>query len=571
MRAIGVATAPLILLLAAWQQDAGGRPYRASGFVALAIASAVIAILVVAPRVRWLVPAVAPLLIASALGIFLGPRAAVLPAIFGVVFAILLAAGVDVATPIEAATARFGTGLTAFVGWLAFLILVLPAWLWTRLRRRDALRPSAPDRSPHWTVTEAWDSTPRSLGQGARPSAGGGRSAFGRLTWGVGCVALLLLANFGAGWSWDQAFPTDPPSSSTADAPRTEGPVSRDPRNDVPAMAAYPWREQYFEDIQRTTGGYWPFTEYRPNDFSSRYVNQEGWRRRTYRPAGDTAAMPTVWMFGGSTTWGEGQRDEYTIASWIARLAEEDGLPVRVANYGHRGWTHFQEMILYEQELARLARADRPDFSIFYDGANEITTQSLLTEAVPSHTLVYGYAKQLAGSTVATEFVQTGDDGPGFDAAWVAYREHSALHKLVGYFRASPAAATPAQDDLEGIEDEQDANESGSVSDYQMTEQDGIDAGRVYERGKQFTLMLSQRYEVTPFLFWQPVGYLGPPHQRAVEQLTEPTIDISDILADHDDVFIDGGHTNEEGARLVAVEIWRQMEPAIRAWYQRGG
>ena len=43
--------------------------------------------------------------------------------------------------------------------------------------------------------------------------------------------------------------------------------------------------------------------------------------------------------------------------------------------------------------------------------------------------------------------------------------------------------------------------------------------------------------------------------EQSIEQLTEPTIDISDILVGKErEVFIDGGHTNEEGARLVAVE-----------------
>ena len=87
-----------------------------------------------------------------------------------------------------------------------------------------------------------------------------------------------------------------------------------------------------------------------------------------------------------------------------------------------------------------------------------------------------------------------------------------------------------------------------------MTDQDGTDAGRVYERGKVITQGLSERYGVTPFFFWQPMAYVTGPIEQAVAELSDSTIDISGLLLDHQDVFIDGGHTNEEGARLVAEE-----------------
>ena len=77
-----------------------------------------------------------------------------------------------------------------------------------------------------------------------------------------------------------------------------------------------------------------------------------------------------------------------------------------------------------------------------------------------------------------------------------------------------------------------------------------------------------ERSGVEPFLFWQPVRIIGPPEQRAIAELTEPTVDISTTLAGHDDVFIDGGHTNEEGARLVAERIWQDLAPSVRRWYE---
>ncbi|MCB1038265.1 MAG: SGNH/GDSL hydrolase family protein, partial [Acidimicrobiales bacterium] len=304
------------------------------------------------------------------------------------------------------------------------------------------------------------------------------------------------------------------------------------------------------------------------NDFTSPYLNIRGWERLSYEPEGDRSAMPVVAMLGGSTTWGEGQRDEYTIASWLARFAERDGVPLVIHNYGQRGWTHFQEMILYEQLLAL---GPVPDISVFYDGANELTTQSLLDVAVPSHTMAYAYAERLTGKTVATEFLQQPATRAPWSAAWEAYQEHSAIDKLAGLLRGEPAGAAPRQDDGapgDGFTSGQEENEDGLISNYDITDQDGIDAGKVYERGKALTLEISRTYGVEPLLFWQPMAQDVRPQQLARAELTDSTIDISGVLQDHREVFIDAVHTNEEGARMVAEAIWKHLGPAIHRWYR---
>lgn len=570
--------APTVLLVAyAAEQAAVGRDYRAGSAVAIAVEAAIVGVLVAWPRVRWAAPGLAPLLVAGVLGIFHEPVRADVPAAAGVLALALLAFGVDVGRGVDRAVSAFGRGLTAAIGGFAFVVAVLPAWAWGRLLRRDALRGRRSGR-PAW-VERARD--PRTTERDARAlgttsaAAGSRRTLTGRLTWSVGCVLLLLAANYGIGWGWDQAFPTHPPARTVTDDPLSSssgavtGPVPRDPRIDAPAMAAYPWRERYFNDIQRTTGGYWPYTEYRPNDFHSPYLNLRGWVRTSWEPPGDPSRMPTVWMFGGSTTWGEGQRDGHTIASEIARIAAAQGMPLRISNFGERGWTSFQEMVLYEQRLS--LQAD-PDVALFYDGANEVTTQSLLNEAVPSHTLVYAYAKKLFGQTVATQFVEPAATPSPWSDLWGAYSEHSAIHKLVHLFRSERADAAPSPPTTTtplppGLTAGQEANNDGNVSNYHTTVQDGIDAGRVYERGKQLILLLSREHHVRPYLFWQPVKDAGAPEQAARAELTAPTINISDALDGHTDTYIDAVHTNEVGARIVAERIWRSIEPGIRHWY----
>lgn len=522
---------------------------------------------------RWL-PVVAPLVVAAIIAVTVGARNAVPAAALGAVLFLLVVAGLPVHRWVGVVGERAERLLSTLVGAAMFVALVMPVWLWHRLTRRDPLgaRTSA---SWHTVVPN------RTLADARRLAASDGslrrrRGAFGRLAMGVGAAVILLAANYGVGWTWDALTDEEVdevaslvPSSDSA--PAFEGDVPEDPRANLPSMEAYPWRKQYFDDIQRTLGGYWPFTESRPYSFRSDYLNLDGWVRKSYRTPGDPAGRPTVWVFGGSTTWGEGQRDQYTIASYLARLAEESATPIEVSNYGQRGWTHFQEMILFEQEVAKRGA---PDIAVFYDGANEITAQSLVDEAVPTHVFTYSYAESLRGVRVQTTV--TGDRSGGWRAAVDAYRSHSAIHKLL---RRSSSIVAPLDDvggdgagarqDVDGVDDGitdgQIVGRGGNVYDYRMTEQDGIDAGSVYTRGQELTATVAERAGVQPLFYWQPVGFKGVPQQRATENLTDRTIDISDVLLDHSEVFIDGVHTNEEGARIVAESIWTSLGPAVRA------
>ncbi|MGI8936838.1 MAG: hypothetical protein ACR2JF_01240, partial [Iamia sp.] len=539
-----------------------------------ALLAAIVLVLALRPGTRRLAPVVAPTLVAVAFSTFALTdggaiasasrgdagflhRSAVLTG-GGLMALVLIILGVDVARWLGRAVALATRAISATAGALLFVLIVIPGWLGHRLRPTTLLRRRSGAR-PSWTRTGVRPADPRSTGS-STPSVAH-RTLTGRMTWGVGCVALILVANYGLGWAWDSAA-TARAEGSTEQIPGLSRRIVRDPRIDSPALADAPWRERYFADLQRVPGSYWPFTESRPLPFESPYLNIEGWSRQTYRAPATDLGAPVVWMFGGSTTFGEGQRDDYTIASWIARMAEEAGTPVRVENYGQRGWTHFQEAILFEQLLA--AAEEPPDFVLFYDGANEITTQSLLKDAVPSHTLAASYAEHLSGG-IATELVQEPAPEDVVGDLWHAYSQHSLAHKLVRQLQSQPAGAGTAPDDSEDplFTNGESVDEETGQRHYDLTDQDGTDAGQVYARGQRITRGLSDQYRVEPFFFWQPVASADGPVQKARDELRPPTIDLSRLLLDHLDVFIDGGHTNEEGARLVAEELWATVEPTI--------
>src|SRR6202035_4072960 len=72
-----------------------------------------------------------------------------------------------------------------------------------------------------------------------------------------------------------------------------------------------------------------------------------------------------IFMFGGSTMWGEGARDPYTIPSWLQGMLNASPRPVQVTNYGQDAYVNTQEMLaLFEQ----LRKGNVPDIAIFYDG-----------------------------------------------------------------------------------------------------------------------------------------------------------------------------------------------------------
>ncbi len=521
---------------------------------------------------RWL-PVVAPLVVAALFALFGQPtRAWVLVGIAAVVF-VLVAAGLPVGRWVERGAARVAHWLGVVLGLGVGLVLVAAGGL-VRLVGRDPLTPRR-DRDGGWLPAPG-----REGGVALASSTFGLEGARAKVvdepTWrtaarsgvlALGVVALLVLVDLGIGLTWERLTGAGAPLESVQTRMNFTGDQDTvaDVRAGLPSMAAYPWADAYFREIQRTPYGYWPFTESRPLGFEGEYVNLDGWTRRTYSPPDLPADAPVVWMFGGSTTWGEGQRDEYTIASHLARIAEEQGTPIRVVNYGQRGWTHFQEMILFEQLLAA---EPAPDVAIFYDGANEINAQTLGAKGVPTHTLADQYARILSGSSIQAQLGEDTTPQPAATpSAWTTYAGHSATGKLLRWIRASldqPAGASTLQggDEGEGSADGGSEGEDLGTT-YVKTVEDAVRAVDVYQRGRRITEFIGDEAGVRTLFFWQPV-MAGPAELWANDNVSAPTIDISDALdGREEEVYIDGGHTNELGAEIVAERIWDDLAPVV--------
>ena len=145
---------------------------------------------------------------------------------------------------------------------------------------------------------------------------------------------------------------------------------------------------------------YEPYTiwdrRYYPGDLVG--IDHEGFRRTTGNSdAGDALR---VWVFGGSTTWGEGAPDDETIPSHLARLMNRWGVDTTVKNMGERGYVSTQEVVLLYRELQAGRRAD---VVVFYDGINDAAAASNWPEVPGSHVSLQRIRERFQSGEAASE------------------------------------------------------------------------------------------------------------------------------------------------------------------------
>jgi lysophospholipase L1-like esterase len=330
--------------------------------------------------------------------------------------------------------------------------------------------------------------------------------------------------------------------ATTGRLPGTQGDVRRQieaaitATMDAPAVRSEPWAQGFGEDMaafELQEPHYLPYLVRGFQPFESTYVNTTAEERMSYRPTQPAGVDPLrVAFFGGSTMFGVGQRDEHTIPSEFARLAEDAGVAVEVHNYGFPGWVSWQEFQYLERLLAE---DERYDLVVFFDGFNEFQVQQDQFSPDPTHN---GAA---ATDQLAQDFHDEHERPPGyFD--WVhdltsAYTENSAVSRLVERLRG---------------DDEVLSTPSGATPDQQADA-----ALDIYGRSRQMITDLTGQDPPVQF-FWQPRKGGWP--ASVTDRLPPSVADISHVLdGREDDVYIDEVHTNEEGARLIAAAMWDEL------------
>ncbi len=137
------------------------------------------------------------------------------------------------------------------------------------------------------------------------------------------------------------------------------------------------WYPAYLAEYDASLQMEWaPYVYWRRRPMSGTTVNVDsGGIRRTVQGVKAGAPVRQVFFLGGSTMWGTGQRDAFTIPSLVAAaLAADDTANVVVTNYGETGYVFTQEVLQLEMLLRDGAR---PDVVVFYDGINDAASSSM--------------------------------------------------------------------------------------------------------------------------------------------------------------------------------------------------
>lgn len=133
-----------------------------------------------------------------------------------------------------------------------------------------------------------------------------------------------------------------------------------------------PWYDDYRKEFDICTVKWEPYLYWRRKPYKGNYINisKSGLRvvpnQEVNSNNRDRALR--LFMFGGSTMWGTGARDSFTIPALVAKELRNRGIRAEVINFGETGYVSTQEVIAL---LLQLQRRNIPDLVVFYDGAND--------------------------------------------------------------------------------------------------------------------------------------------------------------------------------------------------------
>jgi 4-amino-4-deoxy-L-arabinose transferase-like glycosyltransferase len=309
-----------------------------------------------------------------------------------------------------------------------------------------------------------------------------------------------------------------------------------------PPINAAPWAQQHGRDmvaLELQTNDFQPYIVRAHAEYTSPTINITDRERVSYEPAGVEPLR--VAFFGGSVMFGVGQRDEHTIASAFSRIAEANGVPVEVHNYGYPAWVAWQEMQLFER---RLAEDGGYDLAVFLDGFNDFYIQAHSLSEDPTHVgasvidgLVADFREQRSSEPGAFDSISELFDG---------YRRASGAWRMWDTVQGRTASIPGADDVVSGTTEEQ------------------TDAALdVYGRALTLIEDLGEDSGTPVRFFWQPSAAGWPP--EVLDRLPEGVIDLSNVFGGDPTPFYDEVHTDEAGAEVIAQAMWDQLGPELTA------
>jgi lysophospholipase L1-like esterase len=318
------------------------------------------------------------------------------------------------------------------------------------------------------------------------------------------------------------------------------------------AFAGTDWWPEYLEQMNWVFfdpgAAYNPLRYPEMGEVHTTYIDIVDGERRSWQPPSCDCPTVEVWLYGGSTMVGMGQRDEHTIPSELAKLAWEDGISLRVRNRGVLGDLHWEEAQRFAWDVES---EEPPAFVVFYSGSNDVVGTQYRD----------GLGAGLDGTPVDWTAENAVNDSQG------ARRALERIPSLLGD-DAPPWASIPPEPDVAPL----GASELGAY------------VAKQYQRSRQVALRTADALDIGAAWFWQPARYTRPPvasepqadaeheayqreaYRAAAAGLASDVHDISDVFdLIPRAIFYDDVHTNEEGAALVASAIYERIKPELLA------
>lgn len=425
---------------------------------------------------------------------------------------------------------------------------------------------AGPDTSSSWNQLDRRTAVP---GRPWEPSSpvGGHRSWIGRI---ATVVALGLVVTAVYRWAGGTEEPTasgrrgtpsttapapgdtnatttssSAPEESAGASPTTVPPIS------VPAaFANSPWYPKYAADTKYASTWMNPFRLAGYTKLlgtgGTTYFNAEDGARRTWSPPPCSCPTATVWFYGSATAMGLGQRDDFTIASQLAKRAWKDGIALHVVNKGVPGDQYWRQADRFAWDVAT---STPPDLVIFYVGVSDLNAAISLTEDRrgdhdwPVDFMTEGFVADPLVQDLVHRHLRGGQDTPPPVPDGIEVRKQP----------PSPAL------DPAGI---------GRLATDRLATALPMGAD------------IANRHGVRPFWFWEPMRldrtpvagepvFGTDPNLRQAVAAASATLppqvtSLSHLFDDVDaPLYFDDVHHNEEGAALVAEQIYRTLEPTL--------
>jgi lysophospholipase L1-like esterase len=335
-------------------------------------------------------------------------------------------------------------------------------------------------------------------------------------------------------------------------------PTSRDKKLALSIYKNKEWAGPLFEEYQKIKElEFDQYVGWKTREYHGEFINIGSTGvRKTFNPSPRIGGeRDSIYVFGGSSIWGVGARDDHTIPSCLAKNLNQHGYHFIVANYGERGYTFTQGLM---RLILLLKEGHRPRLAIFYDGVNEVSAAyhngraGIIGLAAEFQSLLkwkrHSYIEQM-GSIVK-------------DAAVHHSMIYRSVDKLIRLFQhnLSPSAARHY--------------------DEQELERLSRDIVTYYIASLHLVEKLSKAYDFQYICFWQPVIYTknqlteeekslddqakdGKLRQlyldtyAAIKKLPLPHFyDLSEVLNNRNiTLYSDFCHLSEEGNDIVANAI----------------